>query len=387
MLAYWGRRGALADFTFELAEEILVSHPATIAISRSNEKYDDFLKFGEALFATQTFDSVLGAAVSLGNAFRLRRALIDRIVRDRTRVLIDLMPHIWSPIITPVVRKLGVRHVIVVHDSDAHPGDLTGLLTNRWLLGEAYRSDHIITLSNFVQQRLIADRGIPQAKITPLFHPDLTFKRTKSTSSQSDGILRILFFGRLLPYKGLDLFLDALDILRARGIRVEAGVFGSGDIGAHAARLTQLGVYVENRWLRSDEIRQRLEQYDVFAACHSEASQSGVVAAALGAGMPVIAVPVGGIPEQVTPEVTGIVVSDRTPSAFADAIARIIHEPELLEKLRMGVQRSMPTRSMRRFASEVLDIVQNQTKNGSNAQQGPHETSSQPARDAKDPPQ
>ena len=360
MLAYWGRRGALADFTFELAEEILLSHPATIAISRSNEIYDDFLKFGEALFATQTFDSVLGAAVSLGNVFRLRRALIDRIAQDRTRVFIDLMPHVWSPIITPAVRRLGVRHVVVVHDSDAHPGDLTGLLTNRWLLGEAYRSDHIITLSDFVKQRLIADRGIPQAKITPLFHPDLTFRRTKSTSPPSRGVLRILFFGRLLPYKGLDLFLDALEILRARGLPVEAGLFGSGDIGAYTARLAQLGVYVENRWLRSDEISERLEQYDVFAACHSEASQSGVIAAAFGAGMPVIAVPVGGIPEQVTPEITGIVVPDRTPSAFADAIARMIHEPELLDKLRIGVERSKPARSMSRFASELSDLVQDQ---------------------------
>src|SRR5262245_48063190 len=114
MLAYWGRRGALADFTFELAEEILRGHAATIAISRSNEIHDDFLKFGEALFATQTFDSVLGAAVSLGNVFRLRRALIDRIVRDQTRVFVDLMPHVWSPILTPAVRKLGVRHVVVV---------------------------------------------------------------------------------------------------------------------------------------------------------------------------------------------------------------------------------------------------------------------------------
>ena len=360
MFAYWGRRGALADFTFELAKEILSSHPATIAISRSNEIYSDFLTFGEALFATQTFDSVLEAAVSLGNAFRLRRALTDRLVQDRTRVFVDLMPHIWSPIITPAVRKLGVRHIAVIHDSEAHPGDLTGVLTNRWLLGEAYRSDHIITLSNFVRQRLVVDRKIPQDKITPLFHPDLTFRRTTSSSSPPRGVLRILFFGRLLPYKGLDLFLDALDILRQRGHQVDAGVFGSGDISAHQERLAQLGIHVENRWLRSEEIRQRLEQYDVFAACHSEASQSGVIAAALGAGMPVIAVPVGGIPEQVTSDATGIVVADRTPAAFADAIARLINEPELLEKLKAGVQRSMPTRSMGRFVSAVLDVARDQ---------------------------
>ncbi len=360
MFIYWGRRGALSDFMFEFAREIDSNFPATISISFSNELFDEFRRLGESLFPVVTFDSSFRAATSWGKLLRLRRACWERFRRDRTRVVVNMMPHVWFPFIAPVLRKTGIRHIVVVHDASPHPGDPTGFL-NRWLLREVRLCDHAVTLSKFVQNQLVSMSAISREKTTSLFHPDLTF-RSAPTRRPRNGPLRVLFFGRLLSYKGIDLFLDALALLGERGVVVEAGVLGSGNVEMYAPRFAQLGVHVENRWFRSDELSYKFQQYDVVAICHAEASQSGAVAAAFGAGMPVVAVPVGGIPEQVSNQVTGLIVSSRSANEFADALQRLADSPDLLGRLTAGVQRSKPTRSMARFAGQLLQIVEEQIR-------------------------
>jgi glycosyltransferase involved in cell wall biosynthesis len=88
--------------------------------------------------------------------------------------------------------------------------------------------------------------------------------------------------------------------VRDRGIAVELGVFGEGDLGSSAERLSVMGAEVINRWLTEAEISVLLPRFHVMVLSHVEASQSGAAAAALGAGLPVIATPVGGIIEQIT---------------------------------------------------------------------------------------
>jgi glycosyltransferase involved in cell wall biosynthesis len=359
MFTYWGRRGALSDFTLELGQEVVANYPATISISCFNELYDEFSAFGESLFSVSTFDSTFGALTSLGNIFRLRRACFDRFTSDRTRVVINLIPHVWFPAVMPIMKRMGIKHVSVVHDANHHPGDPSGIFTTPMFLRQVRAADHAVTLSRHVQEILVRNSIVPRNRITTLFHPDLTF-RSAPNRRPPNGPLRILFFGRLLPYKRLDLFLDTIELLRDRGAAVEAGVLGAGNIRIYADRLKQLRVHVENRWLSSKELGAKFQDYDVLAICHSEASQSGAVAAAFGAGMPVIAFDVGGIPEQVRNEITGLIVPTRSASDFADAIIRLVNRPELLKQLIAGVQASRPKRSMRHFVDGLWHIAEEQ---------------------------
>ncbi len=50
-------------------------------------------------------------------------------------------------------------------------------------------------------------------------------------------------------------------------------------------------------------------------------------------GRPVVASPIGGIPEVLHHEKTGLLCPAGDPSAFADAIARLLAEPELRNRL------------------------------------------------------
>jgi glycosyltransferase involved in cell wall biosynthesis len=359
MLAYWGGSGGLPKLTLDLARHAAAqdSIHCTFSLSNSNELIEDYAFLGDGLFAIQTFKSKWRVLVDSKSVIDLRIRLSEQFRRHNTKAFVSLMSHVWSPLVAPVIRKAGVRHVVVVHDADPHPGDRYALV-NRWLLREATGADHVITLSKFVAQRLTAAHGISARKISTLFHPDLDYSALGSAKDDKHDALRILFMGRLLPYKGLGLLVDAVESLRGQGILLELGVYGRGEIEPRTSqKLSELSAKVMNNWISHKDLAQVLAAYDVVAAPHTEASQSGVVSAAFGAGVPVIATPVGGLVEQVTPGVTGIIAEAATSDALARAIRMLAEDRGLLIGLRNGIKATRGSRSIERFFDEICKIA------------------------------
>lgn len=358
MLAYWGAFGGLPKLTLELAQAAttLEKVKCSIAISRSNELYDAYNFLDDALFAVSTFRKKSGAFLNWQSLAELRSGLAERFRRDGTRAFVSLAPHVWSPLLGPVIRRAGVRHVVVAHDASAHPGDVFGPV-NRWLLREAVMADHVVTLSNFVAQGLAA-YGIPERKISVLFHPDLNYATAPRADKSDREPLRILFIGRLFKYKGLSLFVDALELLRRSGLPTVVGVYGWGKIDPPLRRrLNALGATVVNRYISHQELPAIFSRYDLVVATHIEASQSGVVASAFGAGLPVVVTPVGGLVQQVISGVNGIVAQSVTAEAVAAAIRTVAENPALLARLRQGVAATREDRSVNRFFDQLCKIA------------------------------
>src|SRR5215831_12001610 len=355
MFTYWGRRGALSQLSLDLARVAATRNEirCTVSVSKRNEQFNKFSFLRDDLFAIDTCQRRLDAILHYGYLRNLKEVLTRRLLRDNTRVIVSLMPHLWSPFVVPVIRRAGVRHVAVVHDADSHPGDRFGLI-NRWLLREAAAADHVITLSEAVARRLVATRKILAKKISVLFHPDLNYGARLRHRDKQSGPLRVLFLGRILPYKGLDVFVDAAARLRRDGVRLNVGVVGDGKIEPGVrAKLSALGAEIENRWIRHDEFSGILSRYDVVVASHREASQSGIVAAAFGAGLPVVVTPVGGLVEQVIDNVTGLIADAATAPALAQAIRKLAENPALVARLRRGIAARREERSIERFFDEM----------------------------------
>jgi glycosyltransferase involved in cell wall biosynthesis len=161
--------------------------------------------------------------------------------------------------------------------------------------------------------------------------------------------LRLLFLGRIMPYKGLSLFVDMVECLRRDGFAVEAGVAGEGALGSEAGRLAALRAEVINRWLSEDEIGALLSRYHAVVLSHTEASQSGVAAAAFGSGLPVIATPVGGLIEQVDDGRTGVLAEGVDGKSLARAAKRLVLDPALYSQLQANIAKSRQARSMAAF--------------------------------------
>lgn len=359
MFLYWGRRG-LTRFVYELATAA-TARPwidASFSVSRENERFGDFSGFGNRLVPVDTF--VTNAGV-LGRSWRilsLRRQLAHEVETRRIETVIELMPHVWSSLVIPAIKAKGVRYALLVHDAEPHPGDYRSFSIAGLVKRSIAQADVVLTLSNAVADRLVTAGQVPRERHFTLFHPDLDFGGTMMRRAPRDGEpFRLAFLGRIMPYKGLPVLLDAIEALRAEGIPVSVGVFGEGHLGDSAHRLEAVGAEVMNRWLTEAEIGGVLRRYHALVLSHIEASQSGVVATALGAGLPVVATPVGGLIEQIEDGITGILAARADAYALKDAINRLILDPPLYEMICRHITVSKDDRSMSRFVEDCVSHV------------------------------
>ena len=325
----------------------------SIGLSRQNESFAAHVESGARMLALDTFSSSAGAVTQAWRIPELRRCLGHHLQARRVQAVVELMPHVWSPFLVSTIQHSGARYLPIVHDVERHPGDFTGLVTG-WIGRVLRQSNRVLTLSATTTERLCERKIVPRSKIDTLFHPDLVYAPAVSAAHVSEmAPLRLLFLGRIMAYKGLSVFLDAVDALRARGTRVEVGVFGEGSLGADADRLRHPDCEVVNRWLSEEEIAQALARYQVVVASHIEASQSGVVAAAFGALRPVVVTPVGALSEQVIDGVTGAVASDIEGKAVADAILRLTGDPARYQRIVGNIQEMGSQRSVEAFIAAI----------------------------------
>jgi glycosyltransferase involved in cell wall biosynthesis len=365
LFLYLGRRG-LSRFTLDLARNVagLKHVRATFCVSRQNEMFEAFADIGCRVLPVDTFEAASGALVHGYRVRALYRTVLDELMRQRSAAVVTLMPHIWTPLIAPLIRKHGFRYLTVVHDAHPHPGDPTSLL-NGWSMRDALSADAVVTLSRAVADALAAGRVVPRERLVPLFHPDLRFDGIRPSGSDtvvarpSDvaSPFRVLFFGRILAYKGLPTLVEAIEMLRAEGLPVDLGVFGDGPLGPLRARLAGLGAEVQNRWIADCEVAGILSRHHAVALAHSECSQSGVAAVALGAGLPVIASRVGGLTEQVKDGATGVIARGYDAAGLAAAIRRLAIDAGLYAHVRAHIRRTAWERSMRRFAEQVVALA------------------------------
>lgn len=356
MFAFLGSRGALCRFALDLARVTSQREGMKSAylISTANELFGQYGFLGDNLLPVDTFGSKFGALTNWHNMVALRQRVSGWLRAERADAFVTLLSHVWSPLLAPVVRRAGVPHTVIVHDAVAHPGDHNSLIV-KWLLQEARAADRVVTLSDFVAGQLVR-HGVAERKVSVLFHPDFDYGPSPAQPSGAGGPLRVLFLGRILPYKGLGLLVDAVEALTGQGLPVKLGVFGAGRIDV-MDRLGALGAEVENRWLDDGEFGPLLARYDLVALSHTEASQSGIVAAALGAGVPVLVTPVGGLVEQVVPDLTGIVADAVSADALAAAIRRFAENPDLVRQLRAGIASTREQRSMGRFFERLSAVA------------------------------
>lgn len=147
---------------------------------------------------------------------------------------------------------------------------------------------------------------------------------------------RLLFFGYVRPYKGLDVALEAVALLVRRGVDVSLSVVGEfwGPVERWRERVARLGVddrvTLRPEYVPDTELAELLASHHLVVAPYRSATQSGIVPVAYAAGRPVVSTDVGGIAEAVVEGRTGALAPPANPGAFADAVERAIERlPEL----------------------------------------------------------
>ena len=352
LFIYWGRRGAISEFTLELA--LAAGQRAIFSVARQNELFGEISRSGAPLLPVDTFERGYGAVTKLYRLRQIRRQILAAIKEHQISQVVVLMSHVWTPLLANSIRRAGVRYVVIVHDAADHPGDATAMV-NFWLLRDALKADGVVTLSAYVKSRLVARFPQLAGRTRVLFLPILRSIRESRPARSADQI-GFLFFGRLMAYKGLALFVEACELLRARNLSFRVAVAGEGNLGAWADRLATINAVVINRWLDYAEVSALISQYDCMVLSNIEASQSGVVALAYGLGMPVIATPVGGLSEQIRDGESGLMAQSVSAPAIADAMQLFLQDAQLRARLLKGVAQAQTDFSMARFFRSITAL-------------------------------
>ena len=297
----WGRRGSPPRLAAALADG-LRSTGAEVKLSLSTAA--ELLSAPDAPtndLPVVTYTRAAGFAARFGAIPLTAPSLARRIAACRPDAAVCAMPGPLDLWMATALARLNIPFAVIVHDALSHPGDgrLLQMPLQRAL---CRRAAVLMSWSAPVGVALRAQGFGRNGQILAAgFHPPLRFGTPPPPAFAHGGPPRLLFFGRFLRYKGLDLLAAAAARLGAPGCQLR--VVGAGpDSPALAALRALPWAQVENRWVPEAEIAALLAWADALILPYTEASQSGVAAAALAAGRAVLATTVGGLPEQLAGE-------------------------------------------------------------------------------------
>ncbi len=164
----------------------------------------------------------------------------------------------------------------------------------------------------------------------------------RKRNTMTEGVLRLLYAGRLVEWKGLDLAIQALRRLRDRGVTASFTIVGDGPARKTLERLAaELGVEQLVRWeawLPHEQLHQRYYQHDLLLFPSLRDSGGMVVLEALAHGLPVVCTDRGG-PGVIVNHRCGRVVptsgrsKDEVVGALSDALYELSRDRVLLNKM------------------------------------------------------
>jgi glycosyltransferase involved in cell wall biosynthesis len=157
----------------------------------------------------------------------------------------------------------------------------------------------------------------------------------------------ILFLGRLEAEKGIYDLLEAAAALRANVPDLRLVCAGEGDrvgVARYAERLGIADAVKFTGWVGPSGKRALLEHAAVFALPSYREALPASLIEAMGAGVPVVASPVGGIPEVVVEGTNGYLVGAGDTKNLQRALARLLSDRPLARRMGEAARASVAAR-------------------------------------------
>ena len=222
-----------------------------------------------------------------------------------------------------------------------------------WLLGQ---SEAVLCNSSFTRGRIEDVRKVP-VELSPYGTTLPDAPVPTKLPRRAEDMFRILFVGRHIERKGIEHLIDAMAFLV--GDRFRLDIVGHGDrtealkaraLATHDPRIRFAGK------LSTEDLARAYADSDVFvlpAVVDSKGDTEGlgvVLIEAAETGLPLVGSDVGGIPDVVVENETGLLVPPGNPTALAHALRLLANDPALARRLVEGAR----ARTRRMFSWDVV---------------------------------
>ena len=356
---FLGKKGGAPLYAYEMSKGLTESGIYPIAIIPDNI---------ENLEAWEALENCKVIKVSgYGNSyFSLLKTIIRLLFIEGKRIKKECqgldIKCVYVPMIQPLTmlinRLFKNKDVIVtLHDPIPHKGAskvLVSLYTKA-----TKKADKIIVLSQKFVDVTANLYGKNKKDIYVIPHGIFdNYKKVydaKLRHEYDNSKVNFLFFGRITPYKGLDVLATAYKKLKNDYDNVALTIVGNGDFNSYKESYSKLrNVEIINRWIKDEEVYGFYDQAEVITVLpYIEATQSGVIPVAMANESLVICTNTGGLTEQVEDGVTGKLV------AAGDAEDLYIAMKEVVES---GIDRQIIGNAKKHIEELSWDKLANKLK-------------------------
>ncbi len=285
----------------------------------------------------------------------LRRELLRR---KYSAVLVEQMNELWQ--VVPAVR--GMRDIKLVGISHT----LVGVRKKDWLHGRLYgRVDRLIALTDIHRRNLVENLPVREQNISVLpnavdlrrFHPGLRSEALRQEFLRAPDELLLGVVSRVDKGKGLLEAVEAVGLLKARGLRFRMLIVGRETIGEEGMakilsdEIARLGlsqhVFVVGH---RPDIGAVMASLDLLVMPSPSETFGRVLIEAMASRTAIVASSGGGVPDIIRDGVDGLLVN-LSPESLAGAMERCMLDAGLRERLTAEGLRA----ALERYDQRVLD--------------------------------
>lgn len=293
--------------------------------------------------------------------------LVIRLVRLRPQIVhintsLDLKGY-WRDLVYLVVAKaLGCKVVYQIHGG-ALPGEffprsrlLTGLLRHVLMW-----ADVVVLLAKC--EMIAYQQFVPRARLIRIANCVSIEPDQGPVALNPAAVLTVAYIGRLTASKGILETIEAVRILRDRGIDIRLTVAGAGDALDAIQRAIAAGGLASHVQLVGEvfgEAKQQLwRQTRVLALPSYHEGLPYALLEAMAHGVVPVASAVGAIPDVMQDRVHGLLVPPRDPKAVAQALARLAADRLMLQRLSDAARERAVTRySVTLLADQFTELYE-----------------------------
>lgn len=297
------------------------------------------------------FTSRHSELISKEVVFEPFKLILHRSIRDNFRMYAKIIKILWwyRPDVLHIqanghrlfkwVFWLNPRAKIVntIHDPSVHPGDVVSMrMVDFRIVNVAKKyTHHYLVHGEYLKRALSREYHVPDSKISIVPHGHFEIYKEFQTNHSTEGEFTALFFGRIWQYKGLDIFIEAMNLAIDQKPNIKALIVGKGeDLEGYLSKIRHNANFkVINERVPLSEVGGYFEQCSVVVLSYIEASQSGVIPVAYAYKKPVISTNVGALSEVVIDDYTGYLVSPKSAHEIAQKLIFLSDRPQLTRKL------------------------------------------------------
>ncbi len=246
------------------------------------------------------------------------------------------------------VKIVATRHLVLPAKTDrSHLRTLQGL-------------DAIIFVSKIALDEFLSSApDVDRARLHVVHNSIATLDKISAEKPQSESV-RLIFAGRIVPEKGLDTLLRALEKIKELPWQLEiCGTGNSRDVMPLVRLSRGAGLEPKIHWaghVPSAIERMAASDVGVFPSTWREPFGLTILEA-FSQGLPVVTTNNGAQPEILTDGCQGLLVPPADPQALADALRRIITDAQLRAEMGREARKAFGTRfSYQNFYNKIMQI-------------------------------